>query len=154
MPVRPTTLVLLAIAAAGLTSLGCTRPIRVKNAVPQVTAVGPLSYDPATKEATIVFWVRDHEENAVDVNFDLVASNGSTTALTVHGGHGDVGVTTSNEATGRAHFVLWRTKGANDQDLDPNAPLRLRVVAIDDLGGASQAFDTREFTLTQGLPVP
>ena len=136
------TVPLLVLAALA----GCDPGVRVLNSAPRVTAVGPLTVDQGM--ASIVFWVRDPEEDAVDVSFYLV--DGSTaTPIDVTGGHGTIGLTTTREPTGKPHVVMWDTAGR-----DPAAQLQIRVLVTDDQGHDGPAFDTPSFTLQAGLPDP
>jgi len=124
--------------------MSCSQPVNVVNVAPSVAGIGPVINDNGT--VSIVFWVRDHEENAVDVFFEVI-QDGQASPINVFGGHGDIGLTTSRENTGRAHVVLWK---ADDIDLD--TPIKLRLQAQDDYGTQGPPLETVEFTLNAGLP--
>ena len=133
--------------------ISCSQPVDLLNVAPSVTGIGPVISE-NDNSVSIVFWVRDHEENAVDVFFELVQGE-TVTAIDVYGGHGDIGLTTSNDATGRAHVVLWEY---NTEDptasnyVDPTASIQLRVQAQDDYGARGPVLETDPFTLDDGLP--
>jgi hypothetical protein len=124
--------------------ISCSQPVDLLNVAPSVTGIGPVINDNGS--VSIVFWVRDHEENAVDVFFELVQDE-KVTPIHVYGGHGDIGLTTSNDATGRAHVVLWKP-----DNVDPTANIQLRVQAQDDYGANGPVLETDPFTLADGLP--
>lgn len=117
------------------------------NVAPEVTFVGPIT-DEGDRVA-ILFWVRDHEEDAVDLTIELV--QGSTeTPIEVGGGHGIIGVTSDRDAPGRPHLVYWTNSGT----VSRTDPIRLRFTAADTEGAVGRVFETVEFTLDAGLPAP
>lgn len=135
----------------GLAATACDQGIQVLNVAPAVTAVGPVSLEDAggAPRLSIIFWVRDHEEDAVDVTFEVVQPGVAPRAIEVVDGHGDIGLTTTNEATGMPHVVFWPLG-----DVAPNAPIRLRITPIDDHGDVGPTFETPEFSPGAGLPPP
>jgi len=126
----------------------CDNGITLLNVVPEVTAVGPLTWDPDTKTATLTVWLRDHEAQAVDLNVEVIA-DGQATPIVAMGGHGLVGLTTAADAPGVAHILKWSPDSLSD-----SAKLTLRLTAIDSEGDTGPAFETPGFTLVAGLPQP
>jgi hypothetical protein len=82
----------------------------------------------------------------VDVFFELV-KNGENSPMGVYGGHGDIGLTSDREPSGRPHLVLW-----NPESVGANELIQIRVQAQDDFGDPGPFFKTPAFTLGDGLP--
>ena len=144
---------------AALAVAACDQGIRVQNAAPAVTHVGPVQLE--GDSVSIVYWVRDHEENSVDMTFELLrggarcrlvtdpkdAAGGTTCSGKIFGGHGDLGVTTANTATGKGHVIFWTPDGVSqDEDLE------LLLTPTDDEGDSGPTTKTGPFKLSSGLP--
>ena len=125
----------------------CEPRIDVQNTAPQVTAVGPVT-QATDGQVSITVWLRDHENQPVDLTLSAI-SGGSETELTDVGGHGLVGLTTSPDATGRAHTLLWTPDG-----ISADAEIQLKVDAVDSEGQLAPIFTTPGFKLQDGLPAP
>lgn len=139
-------LLLLAALMAAAAVQGCDSGITVLNAGPAVIAVGPITLDAGTAQITL--WVRDYEEDAVDVELELVTSSG-VVVLESLSGHGSAGLTTSRDDTGMQHYIEWTVAGVGETD-----SVTLRVTPTDRQGAAGETFETSAFTLQDGLPAP
>ena len=124
----------------------CDERIHVVNVAPQITALGPVFVEEGT--ATVDYWVRDHEEDAIDIEIDLVQGD-KVTQLELFGGHGDVGLTTTRDGAGKAHPIQFQI-----DDLDLSDTVQLRIRAIDDHGDTSPMFESDAFVVKDGIPAP
>ena len=136
-------LILSALLCAGTVS--CDNGIRILNVAPEITALGPVKTLDGT--AAITLWLYDYETDAVDIEL-LVIRNGEEIALSDVSGDGLFGLTTSREATGRPHTVLW----AVPDDIGTDDEIRLKAIPTD--GDEGRTFTTPAFTLDTGLPAP
>ena len=123
----------------------CDNGIRVLNVAPEVTAIGPVSYEDGT--AAITIWLYDYETDAVDVELYLLR-NGVEEPLTNLGGDGLAGLTSSREPYGRAHNLVWSIPDS----VSATDEIRLKAVPTD--GDTGRATTTPGFTLDVGLTAP
>lgn len=124
----------------------CDPGVEVRNVAPSVTAIGPVTQ--GADGVSIGFWVRDHEQGAIDVQIELLRG-ANATELPASGGHGTTGLTSSSNSTGMAHVVIWDAEGVG-----PDEKIRLRITPTDNEGVDGEPLESAEFTLTAGLPAP
>lgn len=124
----------------------CDERIHVVNVAPTITALGPVFVEDGT--ATVVYWVRDHEEDAIDIEIDLVQGS-KVTQLDLFGGHGDVGLTTTRDEVGKAHPIQFQLDG-----VELSESVKLRIRAIDDHGDTSPMYESDAFVVKDGIPAP
>ena len=148
----------VALLFIALGILACDQGVHVLNAAPTVTKIGPVQLE--GDRVSIVYWIRDHEEDAVDMTFEvaqgaarcrLVADPkdaGGTTACAgkLVGGHGDLGVTSANTPTGRGHDIFWSLEG-----FSPDSDVELWLTATDDQGDAGPPAKVGPFKLSAGI---
>ena len=127
----------------------CDPGVEVLNVAPTVTAVGPVSYVDGHLE--IVIWVRDHEEQAVDVTLQVLRGGQAVSGAALSGGHGVVGLTTNNSDSGEPHLVHW---GADGGGIAIGDKLQVRVTATDRSDEASLPVTSAEFVVSEGLAAP
>ena len=137
------------IVLAGLCApmIACDSGVRFENVAPMVTAIGPLT-QLAEGDVRMFLWVRDHEEDPVDAHFILVNNDKEEVPLSITGGHLSIGLTTSNDATGAPHELVWTPPEGLKE------PIQLRVVVQDWHGADSGEYETIFFSLADGLPTP
>lgn len=138
----------LVICVAFASLLGCDNGITLLNVAPAVTAIGPvvLADD---GEVSAVFWLRDHEGDAVDIRLVVVRDGQSELELDNLGDHGAIGLTAVRQAPGQAHRVTFSATG-----IDSGANIQLRITPTDIRGATGAAFESKPFTLAAGLPIP
>jgi hypothetical protein len=137
------TVLILSFAVAA-----CDESITIQNVSPVVTAVGPVVQD--GDDVRVVFWVVDYEEDPVDVSFEWIdVQSGQAQNMTVHGGHGTVGLTTTSVSGGASHVVYWQAGGVG-----PDLQIKLRVTAVDSKGAQSKPFESPAFSIQAGLAAP
>ena len=137
----------ISILVLSICLFACEPQIDVHNTAPQITAVGPVSQG-SDGVVSITVWLRDQEEQPVDLTVTLT-QGGSESELNELGGHGMVGLTTSQEGTGRPHELLSTPNAVPVDGL-----IKLTVRALDADGLAAPDFVTQEFALQDGLPSP
>ena len=151
----------LAFLALVLGTLGCDQGVHVLNAAPTVTKIGPVQLE--GDRVSIVYWVRDHEEDSVDMTFELVQASGTCRLVAdaadaggakvcpgkLTGGHGDLGVTSANTPTGKGHVIFWSLG-----DFSPDADVELQLTATDDQGDVGPTTKVGPFKLSAGIAEP
>lgn len=142
---------LLVIAAfAACAAVGCSEPPpALRNAAPAVTVV---AVRPAPDGADLLMdlYVRDVEEDPVDVTFTLIVSGteaDATARVRTAIGTGARSLLASPGEPGAFHRLLLRA-----DDLDAAAPTRLRAVGVDADGNEGAPWTTPEFTVGAGFP--
>ena len=139
--------VLIALAVCVGMTVGCTTETKIENVAPVVTAVGPVILLDSDQVQLFV-WVRDHEEDPVDITVFSVNAAGTETELDIAGGHLTTGLTTSSAPSGQAHELIWQPQEV------PNEAIRIRIQVIDWNGGEGPYFTSESFVLSDGLPAP
>ena len=139
--------VLIALAVFVGLSWGCTTETNMRNVAPEVTAVGPVTLLDSNQVKLFV-WIRDYEEDPVDITVFRVDAAGVETELDIVGGHLTHGLTTSKAPTGQAHELIWQPEEV------PNEAIRIRIQIIDWNGAEGLDFNSESFVLSDGLPAP
>ena len=139
--------ILIAMAVIVGSLWGCTTETNIRNAAPVVTAVAPVTLLDSDQVQLFV-WIRDHEEDPVDITVFLVDDAGVEMELDIVGGHLTHGLTTSKAPTGQAHELIWQPEEV------PNEAIRIRIQIIDWNGAEGSDFTSEPFVLSDGLPAP
>jgi len=101
-----------------------------------------------SEQVRLFVWVRDHEEDPVDITIYSVSTGGAESELNIVGGHLTTGLTTLREASGQPHELIWEA-----QDL-PTDAIQLRIQIVDWNGAEGPEYTTAAFLLADGLPAP
>ncbi|MCA9522112.1 MAG: hypothetical protein KC609_14120 [Myxococcales bacterium] len=137
---------LCAVALLALSGVQCGRRLHIKNSVPRVATVGPVT-DLGGDRVEIRFSLQDHESDPIDVDLSVVDEQGTEVALVPGiGGHGTNGLSSKPTVEGADHIFIW-----DISELTLSGPLRLRIVPRDqDVEGL--AYLSEPFTIETGIP--
>jgi hypothetical protein len=146
IPIR--LLALISTAPIILSILSCNQGVNVLDVVPQIVYVGPITYDGGNQTITVVYSVRDYEEDPVDILITYVDSNGYvqenfTETLQSHGRNG---VTSSSNRAGKEHIFVWDVS-----QVELPETLQFQLTPVDVNGAKGSTVTTPFFNPREGL---